>query len=115
MDSNAIAVTGVETARPGTAQAWNAVGAADAAQRQPNATGGRGVALVFGGSRGIGAAIAGRLAQDGYDVAITYVSRPDSADGVVAAVGQAGRRGLAIQADSADLAARPSALWRWTT
>ncbi len=105
MDSNAVAATAVETARPGTAQSGDAVGAADAAQRQPNATGGRGVALVFGGSRGIGAAIAGRLAHDGYHVAITYVSRPDSADGVVAAVVQAGRRGLAIQADSADPAA----------
>jgi 3-oxoacyl-[acyl-carrier protein] reductase len=35
------------------------------------------VAIVFGGSRGIGGAIASRLAQDGFDVALTYVSRPD--------------------------------------
>ncbi|HEX3523648.1 MAG TPA: SDR family NAD(P)-dependent oxidoreductase, partial [Stellaceae bacterium] len=35
------------------------------------------VAIVFGGSRGIGAAIASRLARNGFDVALTYVSRPD--------------------------------------
>jgi NAD(P)-dependent dehydrogenase (short-subunit alcohol dehydrogenase family) len=37
------------------------------------------VAIVFGWSRGIGGAIASRLAQDGFDVALTYVSRPDRA------------------------------------
>jgi 3-oxoacyl-[acyl-carrier protein] reductase len=63
------------------------------------------VALVFGGSRGIGAGVARRLAKDGYDVAVTYVSRPDGAAEVVAAIEAAGRRGLAIQADSADPAA----------
>ncbi len=41
-------------------------------------------ALVFGGSRGIGAAIAQRLAADGFQVALTYVSRPDRAADVVA-------------------------------
>src|SRR3954467_6280789 len=60
------------------------------------------VALVTGGSRGIGAAIATRLARDGADVAITYVSSPDKANAVVAEIKAAGRRGLAIQADSAD-------------
>jgi 3-oxoacyl-[acyl-carrier protein] reductase len=35
------------------------------------------VAIVVGGSRGIGGAIASRLARDGFDVALTYVSRPD--------------------------------------
>ncbi|MFC5866755.1 SDR family oxidoreductase [Aquincola sp. GCM10022187] len=65
----------------------------------------RRAALVFGGSRGIGAAIASRLAQDGFDVALTYVSQPEAADAVVAGIEAAGRSGLAIRADSADPAA----------
>jgi len=62
-------------------------------------------ALVTGGSRGIGAAIARRLAQDGADVAITFASAPAKADEVVRAVEAAGRRGLAIHADSSDAGA----------
>lgn len=62
----------------------------------------RRVALVFGGSRGIGAGIVERLARDGFDVALTYVSRPDAARAAVAAVEAAGGRGLAIRADSAE-------------
>ncbi len=60
------------------------------------------VALVTGGSRGIGAAIAVRLAQQGADVALTYRSAADQAGGVVRRIEAAGRRGLAIAADSAD-------------
>ncbi|MDH5824686.1 3-oxoacyl-ACP reductase FabG [Luteimonas sp. RD2P54] len=60
------------------------------------------VALVTGGSRGIGAAIARRLARDGADVALTYVTSARQAGDVVAAIEAAGRRGLAIAADSAD-------------
>jgi 3-oxoacyl-[acyl-carrier protein] reductase len=60
------------------------------------------VALIFGGSRGIGAAIAIRLSGDGFDVALTYVSQPDRAREVVEAIEATGRRGLAIHADSAD-------------
>ena len=59
------------------------------------------VALVTGGSRGIGAAIAKRLARDGADVALTYASAADKARAVVTEIEAAGRRGLAIAADSA--------------
>ncbi len=60
------------------------------------------VALVTGGSRGIGAAIAQRLARDGADVALTYRSSADGAQNVVGQIEATGRRGLAIAADSAD-------------
>ena len=63
------------------------------------------VAIVFGGSRGIGAAIASRLARDGFDVALTYVSRPDRASDLVSAIEDIGRRAIAVRADSADPAA----------
>ena len=59
------------------------------------------VALVTGGSRGMGAAIALRLAEQGSDVAITYVSSKKGADEVVDQIRARGRRGVAIQADSA--------------
>lgn len=59
-------------------------------------------ALVTGGSRGIGAAIALRLAQEGADVAITYVKGEAAALDVVAKIESTGRRGFAIRADAAD-------------
>ncbi|MDN7999285.1 SDR family NAD(P)-dependent oxidoreductase [Burkholderia multivorans] len=59
-------------------------------------------ALVTGGSRGIGAAIAKRLAADGADVAITYEKSAERAQAVVAEIETLGRRAVAIQADSAD-------------
>jgi NAD(P)-dependent dehydrogenase (short-subunit alcohol dehydrogenase family) len=62
-------------------------------------------ALVTGASRGIGAAIALALAEKGADVAITYEHSADRAAEVVRAIEGKGRRGLAIQADSADPAA----------
>jgi NAD(P)-dependent dehydrogenase (short-subunit alcohol dehydrogenase family) len=62
-------------------------------------------ALVTGGSRGIGAAIALALAEKGADVALTYERSADRAAEVVRGVEAKGRRGLAIQADSADPAA----------
>ncbi|MER2250278.1 3-oxoacyl-ACP reductase family protein [Methylorubrum podarium] len=62
-------------------------------------------ALVTGASRGIGAAIALALAERGADVAITYERSADRAAEVVRAIEARGRRGLAIQADSADAAA----------
>lgn len=62
-------------------------------------------ALVTGASRGIGAAIALALAERGADVAITYERSAERATDVVRAIEGQGRRGLAIQADSADAAA----------
>lgn len=62
-------------------------------------------ALVTGGSRGIGAAIAQVLAERGADVAITYQNSADRAQAVVATMEKLGRRALAIQADSGDLEA----------
>ena len=60
------------------------------------------VAMVFGGSRGIGAAAAQRLAREGANVGLTYVSAPDKAADTVRAIEEEGRTGLAIKADSAD-------------
>lgn len=60
------------------------------------------VALVTGGSRGIGAATALRLAADGADVAITYARSPERAEQVVREIEAKGRRGLAIKADNLD-------------
>ncbi len=72
----------------------------------------RKVALVTGGSRGIGAAIAKRLARDGADVALTYVSAPDEANAVAAEIEGLGPRGLAIHADSAHPASVAAAVDR---
>jgi len=63
------------------------------------------VALVTGGSRGIGAAIAKRLARDGAKVAITYTKGADAAATVVKEIESAGGKAIAIQADSTDAGA----------
>ncbi|MBV9456757.1 MAG: SDR family oxidoreductase [Bradyrhizobium sp.] len=62
-------------------------------------------ALITGGSRGIGAAIARRLAAEGADVAITYERSADRAEAVVDEITKQGRRALALRADSADVGA----------
>lgn len=60
------------------------------------------VALVTGGSRGIGAAIAWRLAADDASVAITYTRGREPAEQLVKEIAAAGGRAIALQADSAD-------------
>ena len=68
------------------------------------------IALVTGGSRGIGAAIAKRLAADGAHVAITYTKGADAAASVIKEIERAGRKAIAIQADAADAAAGTAAV-----
>src|SRR5213596_1007715 len=68
------------------------------------------IALITGGSRGIGAAIAKRLAADGANVAITYTKGVDAAESVVKAIEGAGGKAIAIQADAADAKAVKAAV-----
>src|SRR6266550_1267820 len=60
------------------------------------------IALITGGSRGIGAAIAKRLASDGANVAITYSKGADAAAAVVTEIERDGGKAIAIQADATD-------------
>ena len=69
-------------------------------------------AFVTGGSRGIGAAIAKRLAADGASVAITYTKGGDAAAAVVKEIERAGGKAIAIQADATDAKAVSAAVER---
>jgi 3-oxoacyl-[acyl-carrier protein] reductase len=69
-------------------------------------------ALITGGSRGIGAAIVKRLAREGANVALTYVSQPDHANETVQAAQALGVQALAIHADNADATAVVAAVER---
>ena len=68
------------------------------------------IALITGGSRGIGAAIAKRLAADGAKVAITYTKGAEAAASVVKEIEGAGGKAIAIQADAADAGAGKAAV-----
>jgi 3-oxoacyl-[acyl-carrier protein] reductase len=70
------------------------------------------VALVTGGSRGIGAAIAKRLAADGANVAITYSKGADAAASIIKDIERAGGKAIAIRADAADQVAVRAAVQR---
>ncbi|WP_243438508.1 3-oxoacyl-[acyl-carrier-protein] reductase [Fundidesulfovibrio soli] len=65
-------------------------------------------ALVTGGSRGIGAAVAKQLAKDGYSVIFTYVSKPDEANAVAAQIMAEGGEAQAVRLDVSDRAAVPA-------
>src|SRR5579883_2558745 len=70
------------------------------------------VALVTGGSRGIGAAVARRLASEGAAVAVTYNASPGKADEVVRGIRDGGGKAIAIKAESADAGAVTAAVDR---
>jgi 3-oxoacyl-[acyl-carrier protein] reductase len=70
------------------------------------------IALVTGGSRSIGAAVAKRLAADGASVALTYSASPAKAEEVVHVIANEGGRAIAISADAGDPAAVRAAVAR---
>jgi 3-oxoacyl-[acyl-carrier protein] reductase len=73
------------------------------------------IALITGGSRGIGAAIAKRLAAEGANVVITYTKGAEAAASVVKDIERGGRKAIAIQADATDADAVEAAVERTVT
>ena len=71
------------------------------------------VALVTGGSRGIGAEIVRRLAGEGADVGFTYHTGQEEAEQVAAQVRELGRRALTVQADLAEPMAAAAVVDAW--
>jgi len=72
------------------------------------------LAVITGGSRGLGKNMAMRLAQNGMDVIITYHTKKDEAEAVVAAIGILGQKGAALQFDVGDLSAQDDFVARLT-
>ena len=68
------------------------------------------VALVTGGTRGIGKGIVERFLEEGADVAFTYVSSPEKANALAAELGTGGRKVMAIQSDAAKFDAAQAAV-----
>ncbi len=68
------------------------------------------VALITGGSRGIGRGIVERFVQEGADVAFTYMSNADKANALAAELASSGRKVMAIQSDAADFNAAQKAV-----
>ncbi|QJB30070.1 SDR family oxidoreductase [Chitinophaga oryzae] len=65
------------------------------------------IALVTGGSRGLGRNMALRIAEKGIDVVITYHSRKEEAEAVVAAIGEKGGKAAALQLDAGNIKSFP--------
>src|SRR6202048_2237466 len=70
------------------------------------------IALITGGSRGIGAAIAKRMGADGGQAGLTYTKGADAAESVVKEIERGGRKAIAIQADATDADAVEAAVER---
>ena len=81
---------------------------------QPGLSGSRGVALITGGSRGLGKSSALHLARDGWDVVITFKQAAQEADETVAAITLAGRHAIAMHLDTGDVASFPRFVTEFT-